>query len=317
MVDSLVDVKENKLFDNGAWGIAGEDNPPSNISMNQIFRNKCGGIRHYWDPGDKTFSLSVVELNTICYNGGPGLVVDDETLKVAESRYMNYPNSVQSAKFQNNEIHDNKENENVSKLNLSVPYCSYCRVKWELTMCEKCFTTAYCSESCQKEHYSKHKEICKVLREKSSYLITSTEEVDEDDMGIDGPKENFGREKDDCSEHEDDIGIDNLEDLDPQEIGPKRAPPRDGMRFVVKVHGTYTNKYIPGHNLPSYFIILYDRERELTVKFDSKVIEQLVREFGVLCTSQGNEQKLYFHCLREDKGQIRLFTNEFAEFQNW
>ena len=315
-----MDVKKNKLFDNGAWGIAVEIiHPPCNMSMNQIFRNKCGGIRHYSAAEDKTFSLPVVELNTIYYNGGPGLMIDDKILKVAESRYMNYPNSVPSAKFQNNEMHHNKENENVSKLNLSVPYCSYCRVKCKPTMCEKCFTTAYCSESCQKQHYSKHKEICKVLREKSSYLITSTstEEVDEDDMLVDGPKENFGREKDDCSEDEDDIGIDNLEDLDPQEIGPKRAPPRDGMRFVVKVHSTYSNAYIPVCNLPSYFIILYDREHELTVKFDSKVIEQLVREFGVLCTSQSYEQKLYFHCLRKDKGQIRLFTNEFAEFQNW
>ena len=314
--NSLVDVKENKLFDNGAWGIAVEIiNPPSNISMNQILRNKCGGIRHYWAREDKTFSLPVVELNTIYYNGGPGLMVDDEILKVAESRYMNYPNSVQSAKFQNNEMHHNKANENDSKLNLSVPYCSYCRVKCKPTMCEKCFTTAYCSESCQKQHYSKHKEICKVLREKSSYLITSTEKAGKDDMGIDGPKENFGREKDDCSEDEDDIGIDNLEDLDPQEIGPKRAPPRDGMRFVVKVHSTYSNAYIPVCNLPSYFIILYDREHELTVKFDSKVIEQLVREFGVLCRLQSNEQKLFFHCLREDNGQFDYSQMSLLKFK--
>ena len=284
---SLVDVKESKLFDNGAWGITGIENDRCNISMNQIFRNKIGGVRiDLLNIEGKRFSRPVVELNKIYRNGGPGLMVGGKVIKVAESRYLNYPNSFQSAEFQNNEMHHNKENENDSKLNLSVPYCSYCRVKCKPTMCEKCFTTAYCSESCQKQHYSKHKQICKVLREKSSYLITSTEEADYNDIDIDDPEKYFDR----------------------KEVGPTLAfPPQDDMRFVVKVH----NAFMPDP------IILYDRNRELSAGFNSKVIEQLLKEFGVLCRSLDFEKKLFFHCLREDNDQLRLFTNEFAEFQNW
>ena len=289
MHESLVDVKENKVFDNGNWGIMGEDNARCNISMNQIFRNKSGGVKIHLVTEGKRLFPPVVELNKIYLNGGPGLLVGDEIIKVAESQYLNSSNSFQSAEFQNNEMHHNKANENYSKLNLSVPYCSYCRVKCELTMCEKCFTTAYCSESCQKKHYSKHQKICKVLREKSSYLITSMEEPDEDDMVVDDPEDNLGSE-DDCSEE---VGL-NL-----------ASPPRDDMRFVAKVH----NALIPGR------IVLYDRNRELSVRFNSKVIGQLLKEFGVLCRSRHIEKKLFFHCLCEDNCQLRLFTNQFAEFQ--
>jgi parallel beta-helix repeat protein len=289
MHESLVDIKENKLFDNGSWGIMSEKNARCNISMNQIFRNKSGGVKIHLTTEGKRLFPPVVELNKIYLNGGPGLLVGDEIIKVAESQYLNSSNSFQSAEFQNNEMHHNKANENYSKLNLSVPYCSYCRVKCELTMCEKCFTTAYCSESCQKQHYSKHQKICKVLREKSSYLITSMEEPDEDDMVVDDPEDNLGSE-DDCSEE---VGL-NL-----------ASPPRDDMRFVAKVH----NALIPGR------IVLYDRNRELSVRFNSKVIGQLLKEFGVLCRSRHIEKKLFFHCLCEDNGQLRLFTNQFAEFQ--
>jgi hypothetical protein len=77
------------------------------------------------------------------------------------------------------------------------------------------------------------------------------------------------------------------------------------MRFVVIV-GNWV--------LLSDRIFLYDRERKRAVQFKSKVINQLIKEFGVLCEAKLYEKKLYFHCLVEDNGQLRLFTNAFAEF---
>jgi parallel beta-helix repeat protein len=332
MVESLVDIKENKVSDNDVWGIFVLCNLRSNISMNKIFRNKCGGV-------SLQCSSSVVERNKISHNGGPGLMVNLEIINVAESFYFSSPNSVQFAEIQNNEMYQNKENEDDSKLNLSVPYCSCCRVKCKPTMCEKCFTTAYCSESCKKQHYLKHKEICKVLREKSSYLITSKRKADKDEMDVDHAKEDLGPEGDGCSEEDDSPEADDSSEEDDspegdhspeaddsseaddsleeddspeaddcsEEAFPKLASPRD-MRFVVKVHFSY----VSGH------IVLYDREHKFTVSFDSKVIEQLLKEFGILCRSERcQEKKLFFHCLREDNRQLRLFTNEFAEFQNW
>ena len=287
MMLSLVHVKENNLSDNGTWGIWTDVTQRCNISMNKIFRNKTGGVRMYWEPEQKRFSPSVVELNKICHNGGPGLLlVNGENAKVPEWKNLNSANSFQSAKFWSNEVHHNKENESDGKLNLSVPYCSCCRVKCKPKMCEKCSTTAYCSESCQGNHYSKHKEICKVLREKSSYLITSAK----------------------AAAHKN-----NIKKVEgSKKVGPKFSapPPRDGRRFVAKVHTAVRDS-------GSYAVILYDRSLNHCVTFGSKVVDQLLKEFGVLCERNVHEKKLFFHCLFEDNGQLRLFTNEFAEFQNW
>ncbi|CAB4045889.1 Hypothetical predicted protein, partial [Paramuricea clavata] len=91
--------------------------------------------------------------------------------------YFTSPNSLQSAKCQENEVYNNKNSENIRKLNFSVLFCSNCRMKCEVKSCGKCFTATYCNRSCQENHWSKHKQICKILREKSSYLITSMKSV--------------------------------------------------------------------------------------------------------------------------------------------
>ena len=87
---------------------------------------------------------------------------------------------LKSARVQDNEEQKNKENENVGKLNLSVPYCSNCRLECTPKIYKNCFTSAYCGEICKRNHRSKHETICKVLRKKSSYLITSMKRVEYD-----------------------------------------------------------------------------------------------------------------------------------------
>jgi hypothetical protein len=104
-------------------------------------------------------------------------------------------------------------------------------------------------------------------------------------MCVDDPEETLGAEVDNCSGYD--------------------------IRFVVKVHST---SYVIEEVYP---IVLYDRKREFCVRFNSKVIDQLLKEFGVLCREK-IDKKLFFHCLNcEDNDQLRLFTNQFAEFQNW
>ena len=267
---SEVVIDENNVFDNDEWGIFCENTSQVNISMSRISRNKAGGIRLAYKGAN--VPPSVVQQNMIFDNNGPGVVdipfIDEQS-----------PNS-----FQDNEMYNNKEN--VDMLNLSVPYCSNCRVKCEPKMCKKCFTAAYCSESCQQNHLPKHEKICEILREKSSCLITSTKEAEysSDSEFIEGRKI----------------------------VGPNisTAPPRDGNRFVVKVHTAPRFSY-------SYTVILFDRSYELCVKFDSKVIDKLLHDFGVLCKLKMSFKKLFFYCLFEEDGQLRLFTNEFPEFQNW
>jgi hypothetical protein len=97
-----------------------------------------------------------------------------------------------------------------------------------------------------------------------------------------------------------------------KEIGPNfsSSPPHDGRRFIVKVHTAIRKE-------SSYLDMLYDRSLQLCVTFDSRLIDELLEEFGVQCERRCVEKKLYFYCLFEDNGQLRLFTNEFPEFQDW
>ena len=131
---------------------------------------------------------------------------------------------------------------------------------------------------------------CKVLRNKTSLLITSMGRV-----GYDGMIKRRGK------------GL--------EEIGPKFSspPPRDGRRFVVKVQSAVEN----ARELETYTLLLYDRSLELYEKVESKIIAELVQEFGIQCQRQRVEKKLFLYCLFEKNGQLRIFTNEFSDFLKW
>ena len=147
------DIKENDVFDNRDWGIWTEGNLSVTVTMNNVSRNKAGGIRMCGEDRH----LFLVNRKNIYNNLGPGFVED-----------THFPEE-HSHQSQDNEISNNKE---IGKLNLSIPFCSNCRKSCELRKCEKCFTSAYCSESCQESHWSKHEKICKVLCEKLTYVVT-------------------------------------------------------------------------------------------------------------------------------------------------
>ena len=297
-ISSAVDVTENNIFDNGLWGIWSHGNSWCSISMNRVFRNKAGGVRVGYRAAGKEFSPCVVELNKIYDNIGPGFLdnvnkceVDGRSSNNVDLRksYLKSPNSLQSAKCQDNEVYGNKESENVSQLNFSVLYCSNCRKKCEPKRCGKCFTAVYCNKACLKGHWSKHKKLCGVLREKASFVITSMKRV-----GGDGMIKRHAK---------------GLEEIGPEFSPP---PPRDGKRFVVKVQSS-----IPSLDLKPNTLLLYDRSLELYEEIQSKVIAKLVQEFGIQCERQAVEKKVFLHCLFEENGQLRLFINEFADFLKW
>lgn len=295
--DSDVVISENNVFDNSLWGIFTEKNSRCKISMNRVFRNKTGGVRVGYRAAGKEFSPCVVEVNKIYDNIGPGLLeggtrydVEQPQCTVPRNSFLERPDNFQCANCQGNEIYNNKERISVSNLSISVLYCSNCRRKCEPKRCRKCFTAGYCNKTCQENHWSKHKKICKVLCEKSSLLITSMGWA-----GYDGQIRCTGE------------GL--------EEVGPNFSPPppRDGRKFVVKV---LQPVFVDDDLNPDAFLI-YDRSLELYERFQCKVLTHLVQEFGVMCTSERFEKKLFLYCSFDENGQLRLFINEFPDFLNW
>ena len=88
--NSEVDIKENKFFDNDAWGIWSSNNSLCKVLMNEVFRNKRGGIRVGKRFAAKEFRPSVVELNTVHDNFGPGIV--DTINNFEEPAQLNWTN---------------------------------------------------------------------------------------------------------------------------------------------------------------------------------------------------------------------------------
>ena len=295
--NSDVDMRENKFFDNEAWGIWSQTNSWCNVSMNEVFRNKRGGVRVGKRVAKKTFSSSTVELNTIHDNFGPGYIdninkfEDFQIFDRIVDNLSKKASSYKSARFDQNVVYKNEERIIVTPSKLSSSWCSWCFSKCEnLKLCGKCFTSAYCNADCQRRHWSKHKKLCKVLREKSSFLITSMKRRLPD-------------------------GFVNVHAKDLDEVGPKYSPPppRDGKRFVVKLQTDFESVAYGERHM----VVIYDRSLEVDETFQSKFIDNLVKNFGILCERKYQEKKLFLYCVFEKDGKLRLFINDFVDFKSW
>ena len=294
--NSDVDMRENKFFDNEAWGIWSQTNSWCKISMNEVFRNKRGGVRVGKRVAKKTFPLSVVELNTIHDNFGPAYIEninrfeDVQIFNRIVDDLSKEASSYKSAKFLENEVYRNEERV-ITQLKFSSFWCSGClRQSDKLKLCGKCFNSAYCNADCQRRHWSKHRKLCKILREKSSFLITSMKRRLAD-------------------------GAVNVHAKGLDEVGPRYSPPppRDGKRFVVKLQMDCESKCLGEPNM----LAIYDRSLEVDETFQSGFIDRLVKNFGILCERKYQEKKLFLYCVFEKDGKLRLFINDFADFKSW
>ncbi len=294
--NSDVDMRENKFFDNGAWGIWSQSNSLCKVSMNEVFRNKRGGIRVGKRRSGRKFPPSVVKLNRVHDNFGPGIVdtinnFEDVRLFGADTDVSKTGGDYKSAKYDGNVQYNNEETIIVNKLKFSSPWCSGCNGKCDnLKLCGKCLTAQYCNRDCQNKHWSKHKKLCKVLREKSSFLISS------------------------MSRHLSDGRV-NVHAKGLDEVGPNYSPPppRNGKRFIVKLQTIFES--IVFGKLHS--IAIYDRSLDVYEEFEDKFIDHLVKEFGILCERKYLEKKIFLYCVFEENGKLRLFINDFADFQRW
>jgi parallel beta-helix repeat protein len=294
---SETDLRENKFYDNERWGIWSQTNSWCNVSMNEVFRNKRGGIRVGKRLARKKIPPSVVELNKVHDNFGPGIVdtiniFELDVRPIATGKDVSKTiGDYKSAKYDQNVEYNNEERRISNQSKFSSSWCSGCKGKREdLKSCGKCFTVGYCNKDCQLEHWSKHKKLCDVLREKSSFLITS------------------------MTRHPSGGNV-NVHAKGLAEVGPKYSPPppRNGKRFIVKLQTTF--EYIALGK--PHLLVIYDRSLAVYENFEDEFIDHLVKEFGVLCERKYQEKKLFLYCVFENNGKLRLFINDFADFQKW
>ena len=289
--NSEVKVKENKFFDNGLWGIWSQTNSWCNVSMNDVFGNKCGGIRVGKRLTGNEFPPSEVTMNKIHDNLGPGYVEDIHYFEVIQLIPRRIDQLTNTAKCRGNALNNNKEKIIANQSKLSACWCSGCMGCCNnLKRCSGCFTAGYCDANCQRRHWSKHKKLCQFFREKSTFLIKSMKR-----HGSDG-----------------NVNI-HAKGLD--EVGPDYSdpPPRNGIKFIVKVQSDFEHSCIG----KPHWLVIYDRSLAIYEDFEDEFIDRLVKEFGVLCERKYQEKKLFFYCVFENDGKLRLLINDFADFQKW
>ena len=289
--NSGVSIKENKFFDHERWGIWSQTNSWCNVSMNDVFGNKCGGVRVGKRLAGNEFPPSEVTMNNIHDNYGSGYVEDIHYFEVIQLIPRRIDELTNTAKCRGNALNNNTEKIIVNPSKLYACWCSGCMGRCKnLKRCAGCFTAGYCNKNCQTRHWSKHKKLCRVFREKSSFLIKSMKR-----HGSDGH-----------------VNI-HAKDLD--EVGPDYSdpPPRNGKTFIVKVQSDFEHSLFG----KPYLLVIYDRSLDIYEDFEDEFIDRLVKEFGVLCERKYQEKKLFFYCFFDDDRKLRLLINDFADFQKW
>ncbi|WAR07913.1 hypothetical protein MAR_017871 [Mya arenaria] len=148
-------VRGNRIFDNWFWGLMAKSRSSVNIENNDMFRNKCGGIR----IGVIFSAVVSVDSNTIRDHSGPGIFSSNAHENDA------LPNQLREIKkFIKipGMIEDEVE---IYSAPLLMTTRNMLRNNDQdiLKKCGKCHKAAYCSKECQIEHWRKHKHMCEIL----------------------------------------------------------------------------------------------------------------------------------------------------------
>ena len=313
--DSSAVITENRIFENNWWGVWLQSNSCCHISKNDVLGNRLGGIRIGKRPSG--WAPSVVEFNNINNNGGPTVIetindFDVNTLfnkqvfpvPMVDPYQLNVPvlhpdleKTLVSAVCRRNV--ENCNGEKYKQTWQSNPlrvdkFCSCCGEKGTLRKCTQCFVAEYCGKSCQKNHWQRHKKMCKSLLKQSSILLACAEPYPPP----------MGKT----------MGSVNLHHHRLEDVGPKysKPPSEKGERFIVKVQQGYGM-----FDMTSTSLIIYDRSLTVHKTFQSGHVQNLIRDLGAICGTNYVEKKLFMWAVFTENKVIRLFTHDFPPYQPW
>ena len=270
--------RKNEIFENWFWGISVQSCSNAQVSENNVYNNKCGGIRV-----DGTYGKVIVACNVVTDHNGPGI-------HAGEAAPLSELPRTPPVMIKNTEMR-NIEGKQYPKQKLGSlgSRCALCyQIPSEdvtLQKCGQCYQASYCSKKCQTQHWRKHKPLCKALRDKFSVFVSV-------------PSVRYRREF-----HPDLKGI---------KEGPK--PDRcSTRRFIVKI---LTPNYSASN--PKHGLTLHDKSTDVDFPFKNEAIYHLIGQCGVFGCRKQTGKKIYCYASFEDKGKtLRIYLDELAPFQEW
>ncbi|XP_053406880.1 uncharacterized protein LOC123546578 [Mercenaria mercenaria] len=310
------DVSGNKIFDNWFWGMMVKSRSTTNICNNDIFENKCGGIR----IGVNYSAPVVMDGNSIRDHTGPAVhterdpktndlfkslhgnkalmkMKEDFGMMEDESTVFSIPPIITTR----NVIEKNNRGRQHPRQILDlVETCCFCHIDSnKLKKCAECKKASYCSKECQKQHWKRHQNICKLMTENFTVDIKMSDTTTWDEYnskpsgwvsirGTNAPLPGLG------------------EGTPPDKSSDKR--------FIVKIQsGNEYSSYDPNKEL-----LLYDQTQTLDMFFRNSNIYHLVCECGVLAATKFTTKKMFCWASFKNNGKtLRIYTDTLPPFQTW
>ncbi|XP_053393963.1 uncharacterized protein LOC128555524 [Mercenaria mercenaria] len=310
------DVSGNKIFENWLWGMMVKSRSTTNICNNDIFENKCGGIR----IGVNYSAPVMMDGNTIRDHTGPAVHTERDPRKNELPRSLHGNKGLmemmkaigmmddESTIFSlspiittRNVIEKNNRGEQHPRQILSlVETCCFCHINSnKLKCCAKCKKASYCSKECQKQHWKRHQIICKLMMENFTVDIKMSETTKWDKYFESPP--GF------VSIRGTNAPLPGLGEGTPPEMSSDR-------RFIVKIQsGSEYTRYDPNKMLR-----LYDQTQTLDIYFRNPNIYHLLCECGVLAASKFTTKKMFCWASFKNNGKtLRMYIDTLPTFQTW
>ena len=298
-------IRDNKIFENGFWGILAKSRTSAMITGNVISGNKCGGIFFGVNYSGRVH----LESNTVRDHSGPWLEYQQipsrfthdvarlpdggaffPGLPTGEKQFYSNPPILIGNKVFNNEEGMYHPKEVIERVYSG---CTFCRRQGEvrhLVKCPTCHIASYCNRECREKHLATHKTLCSALKSRYSVTVKTFSQLNPGQAQI----RTFGT-------HLKGIGK-----------GPK--PKCDGTeKFIVKIQTQNLNSH------PLQTMGVYDKSLTLDCRIQSPEIFSVIMECGVLGKLHKFTSKKVFcwatFSKREEK--LTVFLDHLAPYQEW
>ena len=298
-------IRDNKIFENGFWGILAKSRTSAMITGNVISGNKCGGIFFGVNYSGRVH----LESNTVRDHSGPWLEYQQipsrfthdvarlpdggaffPGLPTGEKQFYSNPPILIGNKVFNNEEGMYHPKEVIDRVYSG---CTFCRRQEEvrhLVKCPTCHIASYCNRECREKHLATHKTLCSALKSRYSVTVKTFSLLNPGEAQI----RTFGT-------HLKGIGK-----------GPK--PKCDGTeKFIVKIQTQNLNSH------PLQTMGVYDKSLTLDCRIQSPEIFSVIMECGVLGKLHKFTSKKVFcwatFSKREEK--LTVFLDHLAPYQEW
>lgn len=301
LTDSHLSITNNKIFENGFWGILCTTRTSAKIMGNDIFGNKCGGIF----IGINFCAKVAINSNVIRDHAGPCVhylkrPFPDASrirewdpyfrLPPGETNLYSYPPTQESNQVFNNTEGLFHPEEAIERLETGCCHCFGKLCQKGVKRCPECYIAVYCGLDCLQNHRQKHKSLCEVLKRRYSTTVELLETCENDKVKF----RFFGP---------------HLKD-----VGKCPPPKRNGSQaFIVKV------QTLPLNCHPKQLMLVYDKSLSVDHEIQSSDVFNMVMECGVLGQlSKFTSKKAYFWATFNGGGKkLDIFLSHLAPYQQW